>query len=543
MASPKNPLDKYVSYTYHFELHASSSYDEIAKLSNDDQNQQTTRSESTGTLLINTRRDAHQTIDDVRFQYIAPDGDPSGSMAIFTEIHLTITEAGGSFFADKLRAHSERYQCGGSVEGLVFGLKILFVGRNADNSIETVPVNYVIPMMFATGSSKFNFKGGINDLTFTMASSGTKSERDTLNSRSLSLYTVNKAISIKAKTVSEALVNLEKALNDNYENIYRTQVDNVNKAKPVRYKINNNLGVDGALNSTSIESYVPGSPVTINFLINQDINSMIRSIVTMSAEINQKVGSSINALKQTFHAGAFIPKYTAHQLLTDKELFLVFDIDMYTGGENKQFVYEFDFLFSEPGKNVDVLDFEMNFSKINTIYYSKTTYSTEKNTNFTSTVSSTDKNYYISNVVTEDTTRKSISEDLPQKQQADIPRGSYAGLPLPPKENSGQSSTPHSAVPARRLAFEANNVAAAAAGYQVAFSIRGHPNLLGTCIPTPDGKVKPFGIKQGCWIKVNIKSEDGEPFFYTGYYQVFTVDNVFSGGKFTQLLSCAMLDK
>ena len=65
MAYPRNPLDVYVTYTYHFELHAASSWEKLQFLEDSDANDVTTRFEPNGTLLINTRKDAHQVIDDV----------------------------------------------------------------------------------------------------------------------------------------------------------------------------------------------------------------------------------------------------------------------------------------------------------------------------------------------------------------------------------------------------------------------------------------------------------------------------------------------
>jgi hypothetical protein len=55
MANPANPLDRYVSYTYHFELHAGTSWDQLKYLEQSDANLSTDRFSANGTLLINTK--------------------------------------------------------------------------------------------------------------------------------------------------------------------------------------------------------------------------------------------------------------------------------------------------------------------------------------------------------------------------------------------------------------------------------------------------------------------------------------------------------
>jgi hypothetical protein len=59
----------------------------------------------------------------------------------------------------------------------------------------------------------------------------------------------------------------------------------------------------------------------------------------------------------------------------------------------------------------------------------------------------------------------------------------------------------------------------------------------------PDGGKKAFGTTRGIWVKINVfqvVDDVKEPFYYTGWYQLMAVENVFSNGKFTQNLALLM---
>src|SRR5574343_1062 len=102
MSRPANPLDKFVTYTYHFELHADKSWDVIKLLEDSDANVYTHRNVPNGTMLINTRKDAHQVIDDVTFSYIGPSSNNLGLFVPASEIVMKVYEQNGAAFIEKV---------------------------------------------------------------------------------------------------------------------------------------------------------------------------------------------------------------------------------------------------------------------------------------------------------------------------------------------------------------------------------------------------------------------------------------------------------
>ena len=113
MANPANPLDRYVTYTYHFELHAGTSWDQLKYLEQSDANLSTDRFSANGTLLINTRKDAHQVIDFVKI--VATQSRTGGGIGAFViagadnqPVEITISEPGGFAFIEKIQRIHEK---------------------------------------------------------------------------------------------------------------------------------------------------------------------------------------------------------------------------------------------------------------------------------------------------------------------------------------------------------------------------------------------------------------------------------------------------
>lgn len=539
MATPTNPLDVFVTYTTHFELHATAAFDELKELASFDANLRTTPKETTDTLVINTRRDAHQMIDNVRFQMINNSGDPTASMVAVGNLTMDVTEPNGASFIEKIKRHAEKLAVTGLTDSLIFGLKIIFVGRKKDNTVETIPLPYIIPMQLTGMGARFDFKGGEYKMEFIISgSAGVPSDRNT--GLGLKYGFVNSNITIKAKTVKEALSQLEEKLNHHYDKTYSTELRNNSGARSIKYKINNMLDLDGELDKVSTDSYREGDYVRMTFPRTYDLVTMARNIIYSSKALCDVIGESTAGLKQELHPGVKVPTFTPRYHLKNGELELGLDIQFYTGGGSQ---YTFDYLFSDPGKNVDVMDFEIKMANLN-IQLSASKYGFDSNINLSNEQQTVDPSNFSNNVLTPNTTRDTLKQEPSEPKAVDLRRNDVAALPTrSSKEVEGVASLKSSTLPSYRLAFEALTQLASATEQQTTFTIRGHLDILKQCVVYPDGSIFNFGASEGMWIKVNIKDYEGNPFYYTGYYFVNTVDNIFSQGKFIQMITVMQMAK
>src|ERR1035437_3064224 len=238
MATPANPLDIFVTYTCHYELHLAGSWAELAAIKNVDINAQTTSRSSNGTLLINTRKDAHQHIDNIKFLYNGPATDPSGNMLCVSGLTLDIIEPNGTSFIEKLKTRMDALNVTNYSQGAQFGLKIFFVGRTADGTALTLPFNSIIPLHWQNLEAQYSHRGGEYHFKMIISSTAlgsTPMQPDNGISRSLGF--VNKNISFKAGTVQEAMKLLEDQLNKNYKDVYSNELLNAEGAKGLKYKI------------------------------------------------------------------------------------------------------------------------------------------------------------------------------------------------------------------------------------------------------------------------------------------------------------------
>lgn len=544
MANPQNPLDVFVTYTCHFELHGAKTWEELRAIQDIDVNATTTATRSNGTLLINTRKDAHQTIDHVRFRYANPTLDPTGIMSPIIDLNLTIIEPNGTSFIEKLQKRAKDLDILDITSSLIFGLKIFFVGRLKNGTIKTIPFSRIIPLQLYHMEAKYNYGGGDYQLAFQQSSTAavtTSKPMKTGLQKAISYS--NKNITIKARTVTEAISQLEKKLNDNYDNIYSTELENSTGARKITYKINLDPDITGKIYAiTKDGTYNDSAERLIVLDQGKQIIDMIRQILHSSKEVNEMISASKDGLKQQFHPNVKFPVFSARYELKENEAVITYDIMLYKGGSGGDF--EFDFYFAQPGKNVDILDFEIVFPNM-LAWVSGSMHSVPLYTNTDSTVAASQPGSYSANTVHEDTTRTKLKNIPQQKKSIPAASGDVAHLPSTTRtEQSGYVSVQHQVVPAMRLAFETLTEACSAREPQQTFTIRGHFDLLANCVPYPDGTVLGFGMIDGIWIKVNIYNPDGKtPFYYTGFYRLLHIDNVFSGGKFTQLLTTIMIPR
>lgn len=533
MAYPENLLDPFKSYVYHFELHAAATWDELKPLAGRDTNSVTSPYSPNGTLLINTRRDAHQTIDDVRYNYIGPFVNTQNAMSPAGTVTLTVFEPNGVSFVEKLEEVKKQNQVTNFTGGIQFLLKIFFVGRYGDNIIETLPA-VVIPMKLDRMDAEFNHMGGKYLMTFQISAAAMLPTVDNKLARLLA-YT-NKDVYVKAKTLPEALSFLEQQLNDNNTFVYDEERA---KARKIRYQITYDSEIRGDLKIVTTRSFKPGDVAQIPLDRRMTIMDWIQKLVMSSKEVTDMINESAAGLKLEKHPNVKIPTYTARVELTNDEVILAYHVHVYTGqnvpgpGE----IY-FDFLFADPGKNVDVMEFAIKYN--NTLGYLNST-----KTGSISVEAAHDPNSPKANPGV--TTRGPLVEDrsqnptkdpqaAQQSESRDIEKNDIDTLPVNIRDSErGYINTTHDAVLSKGLAFD-TLAGSVSSNSNQAFKIRGYYQLLAPCIPTPDGENLGFGTKGGIWIKVNIRDQNKRPFFYTGWYQLLSVEHNFSNGLFTQNL-------
>ena len=168
MAIPVNPLDEFTTYAYHFELHCSPNTQELLDLTGAS-DEKTENNRPNKTLLINSRYDAHQTIDNVEFGYGLPGTVGEGSVFVPTgKLSFNVTEPGACYFLEKIQNCYKQHKINYS-PGVLFALKLIFVGRTPDNQIKIIDdfspiilslIDYVIKYFFyfyrANGNKKYD---------------------------------------------------------------------------------------------------------------------------------------------------------------------------------------------------------------------------------------------------------------------------------------------------------------------------------------------------------------------------------------------------
>jgi hypothetical protein len=222
---------------------------------------------------------------------------------------------------------------------------------------------------------------------------------------------------------------------------------------------------------------------------------------------------------------------------------VVFDIKLYEGGNSNRFV--FDFYFSDPGKNVDVMDYEVVFDDFIAFLASNNTTSLDKNTNMSGQMQSSNKKVYQLDLVHIDVTKKKLEANEPEKATVLNLKENDIAPPLT-RSNSDANAFNNYAyddIKNAKLAFSTISEFTSAGGRnQQTFTIRGHLDLLNMCCAYPDGSYDPTLAVEGVWVKVNIRMPLGDtgryiPFYYTGWYELVTITNIFENGKFIQQLS------
>lgn len=545
MANPRNPLDFFTTYTYHFELHIAPTWEEIVNISAeyDPRGEHTTATQCNGSLVISTIKDAHQSIDNVRYKYDTPMVNELGHAAAISQLTLTVTEPGGCSFFEKIKRkyHEMDIEFHASAYWL---LKIFFVGRYDDNSIETTkPLS--IPLVVRNMGAKFDHRGGEYDMVFWPAWEAMSSNTPT-NPLTYAMGYSNKDIHLSATTIQEAFEQLQIKLNENYE--YYVESLETRARRKVRYVIEWDPKIQGNININNSDSFAPGEKKKLSFSMKEPIIQMMQKIVNSSTEMNQRVAESKNSLRQEFYPNIFYPTYDVFYRLTEDEVIITYKVNVLEGksGPDSGIDFEFDYLFSEPaGKNVDVINFELKFDNMFSWMDNYFANSTTTQTAHDPKVPRAEPGLFSKNTHVENRTMQREAREAPETSTVDQMLRSNDVIPGPGApliSDQGFVRYEYDAISTAKLAFDSWAEVASAHNGQQTFSIRGHYLLLdrvsniGFAEPLP-------GKTYMSWVKVNIKDKEGNPFFYTGWYLLEGIENVFQNGQFIQNISAKMMPR
>lgn len=545
MAYPQNPLDYFVTYTYHFELHIAPTWEEILLIAAEKEPRRTptTATQCMDSLVISTITDAHHTIDNVRFKYDSPQVNSLGIATPTSIVTMTVTEPGGCSFFEKIKRKYNEMEIT-LINAACWLLKIFFVGRYEDNTIETTdPIS--IPLTPYTLGAKFDHRGGEYDLALIPSPEALTADMHT-NPLTQAIGFVNKDIHLSAVTVQEALQQLQEKLNDNYA--YFVDALDTKAKRRVRYVIEYDQRISGDLNVNTSDSFAPGEPKKLSFSSREPIIYMLQKIVMSSTEMNSAIAESKSSLKTEFYPGAFYPVYRVYYEPTEDEIIVTYKIHAYEGREGPEpdIDFEFDYLFAEPaGKNVDVINFEIKFDNMFAWLDNFMNIGVTTQTAHDPKVPAGEPGSFSKNTHVENKTQPRDERDAPETSVVDEKLKRMDFIPnsaSPRTADQGFVRYEYDAIESAKLAFDSIAEVAGAHQGQQMFTIRGHYMLLDRVSAFPATNTA-IGVESSSWCKVNIKDKDGNPFFYTGWYLILGIENIFANGQFVQNISTLMMPK
>lgn len=571
MSNPKNPLDDFASYTYHFELHAATTWDELLPIFSSDKNDQTTSTLGRGTLLINTRQDAHQSIDHVKFNYLGPSLNPDCHFIPSGNITFSVFEPNRIAFLTKINNLMTVNNIS-SLQYLHWALKVIFVGQTFDNTQTSLPPpadGLVIPMIFSAMDSTFGSQGGIYNMQFVSVADfarATSNNNSLDNIISLGHFTT----SLKDKVISSrqpdeksgsqtdstkqapapvqerndlvvemqgsgtklACRSLAIELNKLYQDTYKTMLKNDVGAKDIKYNINFDIELDKPLSNK----------VPITFDPHLSITDCIYKIIRASDELNVIVNTSYNGIHKDGHPDVNFISIMPRMIYRDTYVEINYDVSMYKGTNTDMHGIiggiEFDYLFSDPGKNVDILKFDIHMIHGIAWFANSTKGGINHNT--------VDKKALGTNISKNDSAIKVSDNKIDNRFAIPAQKNDIALWNVVVPDNRGSVTMKPDAVENQQLMFSTVAEMHGAFAPQAIFTIRGNIDLLRAGVILPDTDLSamkriPFGVRSPFWIKVNIKDQDGSPFYYTGRYLVSSIENHFNNGQFTQDISVIMM--
>lgn len=281
----------------------------------------------------------------------------------------------------------------------------------------------------------------------------------------------------------------------------------------------------------------------LHFYAAKQIGSFIETILKSSPELQAKVGASKEGIRQEFMPGIFIPVIQPRINYKNSAIEINYHVGLNKGGAAGQYV--FDYYFADAGKNVDVLNYDVKFIAVNAWLSTKTTQSNDARANHSSTMQTRNTRVWQHDIVHPDTTRSTNLIDVERSevvlQPNDIrPQPSTTNL-----DRTGHPTMPFHATPSIKLGSDSLADFQASIATQQVFEIRGHLDLLNDSTYYADGTyIGNLYNGNTIWIKVNVWMPDGaggkRQFYYTGFYRLISIENIFSNGQFKQHLSVIM---
>lgn len=575
MSNPQNILGKFDTYAYHHILMVCDSTetaeelaktDEITKFQHPrDSVRYTARELKDGkyVTLIDGMSDARFYITDARWSnIIAADqiigkGDIPQSTTMSTDGELDIVEPMGASFLNRLTDICDELQT--DPVGLIFLLKTIFVGHTYTGTTEMI--SSVRPMMFVAYdiTALFDSSGAKYKLAFVGLTNGAgklpqpnkifegvsfKFE-STLGKtfESLELSINKKYDGYKKRAATEFAKTLE-GVNENQRESEATKflIDNY---RDVRYKIISEDYAEypsGDLEHVRIKDKVAeptanyGAELGIEEILNKIMASSSRVVSDTKPEKDKTIYKIVSTLKST--PTEYVIEY---HIIKYKQA-----VSPYTQQEKDGKIVpldgqsiEFNYIFT--GKNTDIKEFDIKMEMGMAFFQIAAT--TNNIPAQQEAISGS-----VSKMVSTTGSSSVASTGMKLRGRTPLFLGTTLKEPMMRNTNTAIDSASFQSLLQRHAALE--NVAAN-------MTIYGNPQLLDemsilpseivnkeTETPVKDATVNPQWLSTPTLIKVNIKmpvdandvNTEYEQFWYSGYYSLMSVDNIFSDGTFTQEL-------
>ena len=589
MSKPQNILGKFDTYAYHHILMVCNSTDTAEALSNIDEittfqhprNAARYSPRDIGTIdggkyvtLIDGTTDARFYITSARWSnVIAADpqigkGNIPQSTTMSLDGEMEIVEPMGASFLNRLTEICDSLDT--DPVGLVFVLKTIFVGRNSSGYTEMI--SSVRPMMFIAF-----------DITAVFDSSGAKYKLEFvgLTNGAAKLPQPQKifeGLSFKmGKTLSETFSNIEKSVNEKYQAFkgqaikeFAATMEGVeeNKAltkaawflfdnyRDVKYKIltkdySYENYVAGDLENIRIADKLVGT--TVNYGARVGIEEILNRVMASSAAVVDDAKRTGDPKNLNGPNAKYIYKITSTLRSTPKSYTLEYHVNKYLQAVSPYIQQEkdgnivplpgqsieFDYIFT--GKNVDIKNFDIKMEMGMAFFQIAGT-----TNNVPTQKEALDGNQ--SHAVRTTGSSTVASTGKVRRGKSPLFLGTTLQQPMSRNTRRPIESAGFQALLDRHASLE--NVAAS-------MTIYGNPQLLDemsilpsevgegrTEEPEVDATVNPQWMSTPTLVKVNIRmpvdtndvNTEYEPFWYTGYYNLMTVDNIFEEGEFIQEL-------
>jgi len=589
MSNPQNILGKFDTYAYHHILMVCNSTDTAEALSKTDEittfqhprNQVRYSARDVAGIkdgkyvtLIDGTSDARFYITSARWSNVIAaephigKGNIPQSTTMSTDGELEIVEPMGASFLNRLTDICDELDT--DPVGLIFLLKTIFVGHSANGNSEMI--SSVRPMMFVAFdiSAIFDSSGSKYKMEFVGLTNGAGKLRQTQR--------IFEGLSFKmGNTLGETFGLIEKAVNDSYETFklqairdFATTLEDVEENaaieqatafvmanyRDVKYKILTRDYTDekykaGDIENIRIKDGIAGT--TVNYGGAVGIEEILNRVMASSGAVIDDAKKKGDAKKLNGPDAKYIYKIVSTLRSSPTEYTVEYHVNKYlqvvspyTQQEKDGNIVplpgqsiEFNYIFT--GKNVDIKNFDIKMEMGMAFFQIAAT------TDNIPTQKSTIDGDSSSAV---QTTGSSVVAGTGMKKRGKSPLFLGTTLSQPMSRNTTRpiDSAGFQALLERHASLE--NVAAS-------MTIYGNPQLLDemTILPSEVGlgqtekpvegaTINPRWMSTPTLIKVNIRmpvdandvNTEYEAFWYTGYYTLITVDNVFEEGTFTQEL-------